>query len=687
MRNRKKIWVVYLVSCILSVGPVMGQQVFSPEFSQVIDGHTVFRVNNPDLAKSPFTGVTRQHWKDAALYLLQGAFSYIKKMDDPMQFPKQPGKSYPRTESQVPTEKLEGLCRTLFLAAPLLKEEPELEINHIKLAGYYRHHILKLIDPASPTYIKPQATGGGPNQILVEFGALSVSMFYIPELLFDPLTKEQKDALAATMLSYGDGKTVPSNWKFFNIFVLSFFKAHGYAVNEKLLLEYLDKSLGHYRGNGWYNDNPAYDYYSMWAFQMYGPVWAEYFGKKYYPEYAKKFMANFSEVKNNYPYLFGRDGKMVMWGRSMTYRIGSVAPLALAGLENDPATNYGWMRRISSGVLLQFLQHPDFLKDNVPTLGFYGAFEPAVQTYSCRGSVFWMGKAFVSLLLPESNPFWSARENEGPWEKELKKGHVYNKYQDSSHILITDYPNIGAAEIRAWCNVKAIGASESFRASENYNRLSYNSAFPWQSDSAAGVIAMNYIFRNKKSEWEPLRLYTFKKFEEGVYYRDATVETQPGIRLQLADIPLPDGILRVDRISADTVLEMRLGHYALPVFNGKLRVEKRNVKGKNVQIIDNGIYQLAMVTVTGWDKLYTAEADGIHPEAAHSVVINASRMTRAGQDRTALCITLMLWKKSGEKWKNAELDLVRKFWYDSKTGSLTVRMNQHPGIPKQFSVY
>lgn len=678
-----------LIFLVLIVQDVVAQpgQVQSASFSQLVNGHTVFKVDQPDFNKSPFTGVTRKHWKDAALYLLQGAFSYVHRIEDPMQFPKQPGKSYPRNASQLPTEMLEGLCRTLFIAAPLLKEDPELVVNNIKVADYYRFHILKLLDPASPTYIKPQQKGEGPSQILVEFGALAVSMFYIPNILFDPLTKDQQDALAATMISYGDGKTVPSNWKFFNIFVLSFFKVHGYPVNEKLLIEYLDKSLEHYRGNGWYNDNPAYDYYSMWAFQMYGPVWAEYVGRKYYPDYAKKFMDNFSAVKNNYPYLFGRDGKMVMWGRSMTYRIGSVAPLALTGLENDHSTNYGWMRRISSGVLLQFLQHAEFLKDNVPTLGFYGAFEPAVQPYSCRGSAFWMGKAFVSLLLPETNPFWSAVENEGPWEKELKPGQVYNKYQDSSHILITDYPNIGAAEIRAWCNVKAIGANEPFRASENYNRLSYNSAFPWQADSAEGVVAMNYIFHNKKSEWEPLRLYAFKKFENGVYYRDATVETQPGVRLQLADIPLPNGILRVDRISADTSLEMRLGHYALPVFNGQWKKERRTVKGRLVQIIDNGIYQLAMVTISGWEKLYTAEADGIHPEAVHSAVINASRMTRADPDKIQVCITLMLWKKSGEHWNNKELDLVRKFRYDAKTGSLVVTMNKQPGIPGKINVY
>ena len=135
------------------------------------------------------------------------------------------------------------------------------------------------------------------TQTLVEFGALSMSMSIIPEVLWDPLTQNQKDVLAKKMISYGDGITVPSNWKFFNIFILSFFKDQGYQVNEPLLVDYLNKSLEHYRNDGWYNDNPAYDYYSMWAFQMYGTIWSQYFGNKYYPEIASKFKANFNDLK------------------------------------------------------------------------------------------------------------------------------------------------------------------------------------------------------------------------------------------------------------------------------------------------------------------------------------------------------------------------------------------------------
>lgn len=128
---------------------------------------TVFKIENPNYVLSPQTGMTKQHWKDAALFMLEGAFSYIHSLDDPMKFPKQEGKSYPHDEARVPTEKLEGLCRTLFVASPLLKENPSLVINNIKLANYYRYQIGKLIDSTSESYIVPRVKYGGPSQNLV----------------------------------------------------------------------------------------------------------------------------------------------------------------------------------------------------------------------------------------------------------------------------------------------------------------------------------------------------------------------------------------------------------------------------------------------------------------------------------------------------------------------------------------
>ena len=642
--NKLKTFLLLAISCNLTL--LAQQKTATSE---------VFQIVNPDYKLSPHTGMTKQHWKDAAMYLLDGAFSYVHSLDDPMKFPKQQGKSYPVNEGQVSTEKLEGLCRTLFIASPLLKENPELLIHNIKVADYYRYQIAKLTDPASASYIEPRSKNGGPSQKLVEFGALAVSMLTNPEVLWKPLPQEQKDQLAKTMLSYGDGPTVDSNWKFFNVFVLSFFKEQGYQVNEKLLVEYLEKSLKHYRGNGWYNDSPAYDYYSMWAFQMYGMIWSEYFGKKHYPEIAARFEQNFSDLKNNYPNLFSKNGEMIMWGRSISYRTGAIIPFPLMGFQNDPNTNYGWMRRISSGVIKQFFTHPDFMKEKVPTLGFYGAFEPAVQVYSCRGSVYWMGKAFLALLVPDNNPFWTAKENNGDWDTQFKKDAVYNKYQGDSNILITNYPNIGASEVRAWCHEKVKNDWQKFRSTENYNRLSYNSALPWQADGTNGEVAMNYVVKNKENNWEAFRLYTFKKFENEVYYRDVVLETDENIKFNLADIPLANGILRVDKNNSDKAISMRLGHYALPKLNKEISVEKRKIKGYEATIIDNGKYQLAIIPLLGWEKSEVVNTKGLHPESNESSVINLVTNAASKDKEPNIYATLMLWKKSGEKWKNKEL--------------------------------
>ena len=507
-----------------------------------------FTIPTPNYKVSPYTGLDRQGWIDAAEYLLDGAFTYIRDIDDPMYFPKQFDKTYPNNPGQIPTAKLEGFCRTLFLAAPLLRENPDLTLNGIKVADYYRHQLLNLINPNSPSYIKHRAPNGGPSQILVEFGALAISLSTAKNVLWDPLTQAQKDELAATMLSYGNGPTIGSNWMFFNVFVISFFKEQGYEVNDWRMEDCLKKLLALYRGEGWYNDAPAYDYYSMWAFQMYGPIWAQMYGH-FYPEYAAQFMKNQADLIDNYPYMFNAEGRMNMWGRSIPYRFGAVVPLALLGYQDNADINYGWMRRIASSTLLQFLQHPALLEDNVPTLGFYGPFEPAVQIYSCRGSVYWCGKAFLALLLPADNPFWTAKENNGPWDKEFKNNKVYNKFQPATNLLITDYPNVGGSEMRSWCHETVAKDWQKFRSSENYNKLAYHTEFPWMADGKHGEVSMNYATKNGKGQWEVLRLYTFKSFEEGIYRRDAVLETDDKVAYRLADIPIPNGVLRVDKVS------------------------------------------------------------------------------------------------------------------------------------------
>ena len=164
--------------------------ILSAGISVVIAQENIFTVRQPDYQKSPYTGMTRRHWIQAGEYLLKGAFNYIHTLDDQMYFPKQLEKTYPKSEGQVPVAKLEGLARTLFVAAPLLKDNPELEMNGIKVADYYRHQLINISNPESRSFIPHRK--GGPSQTLLELGSLAISMKAAQEVLWNPLTKNRK---------------------------------------------------------------------------------------------------------------------------------------------------------------------------------------------------------------------------------------------------------------------------------------------------------------------------------------------------------------------------------------------------------------------------------------------------------------------------------------------------------------
>ena len=607
-----------------------------------------FVINKPDYNMSPYTGMTRQGWIDAAKYLLDGAFAHVKTLDDPMYFPRIGDVCYPKDNSRVRGATLEGLCRTLFVAAPLLKEDSTLTINGIKLADYYRHQLALLVDSTSKQFISHRGNRG-PCQDLVEFGGLSISLFVCGDVVWKPLNQSVKDSLESMMESYADGPTISQNWRFFNVFTMSFFKKEGYQVNDALLEKYVKLLINDYRGNGWYLDNPNYDYYSMWAYQLYGRLWSQFFGDRYYPELANMFRRDFNEMYTSYPYLFGRDGHMIMWGRSNMYRFASAAPLPFGN-----NINYGWMRRIASGDLLQFLQNPYLMKDGVPTPGFYGAFDPVLQGYSCRGSVYWCAKAFLSLMLPKNDPYWCSVENEGDWDQ-MEMDNVYNHYYQGPKMLITNYPNSGASEIRAFCDYNTLRpGAELFRGSECYNRLSYNSLFPWMADGKNGEVAMNYVVKNQKEEWEPLRRYTTKGFNNGILERTVWLQSDSTFRMTLTDMPLANGILRVDKITGCShATTIRLGHYALPEKSQRITERIVKLKKHNVAyVINNGEYELAMIPVEGWDSLQFVRTTGLHPEANICEVIDAMATIPANSSPKTFS-TLQLFKKG--EFTNREL--------------------------------
>ena len=257
--------------------------------------------------------------------------------------------------------------------------------------------------------------------------------------------------------------------------------------------------------------------------------------------------------------------------------------------------------------------------------------------------------------MPADDPFWTAKENNGPWEKEFKKNHVYNKFQPATNLLITDYPNCGGAEMRSWCHETVANDWQKFRSSENYNKLAYHTEFPWMADGPDGEVSMNYATKNGKGQWEVLRLYTFKSFEDGIYRRDAELETNRDIKYNLADIPLPNGVLRVDKITTPVPTTVRLGHYTLPELDGQPIEEEKSSKVDGAVILNNGEYRLAMIPLQGWESTTVSYPEGLHPVSNKCGLI----MSESQVENEKVFVTLTLWKKGSKKFSKKELSPVK----------------------------
>ena len=43
-----------------------------------------FTVENPDEKRSPYTGMTREHWIGISHFFLEGIFAHVEKLEDPI---------------------------------------------------------------------------------------------------------------------------------------------------------------------------------------------------------------------------------------------------------------------------------------------------------------------------------------------------------------------------------------------------------------------------------------------------------------------------------------------------------------------------------------------------------------------------------------------------------------------------
>jgi hypothetical protein len=637
-----------------------------------------FEVQNPDFTLSPKTGMTKQHYIGMAKYLLERAFTHVKNINDPISFPVVPGKTYPQPGApdwRWRSLEFEALERTFTLAGPLIHIDPNTEINGINLREYYCLHMYNAFTPGHPNSLPlPEDLPDSTYQYTCEFGGLFKTLLLMPDTLWSQFTEKQKEEMVVTISKWGHHRTTQNNWRIFNIITLSFLKKYGYEIDDDLLKSHLLWVASYHSGNGWYLEQ-TYNYYSISLFIVYTTIWNRTFGDEYYPEIAAIIEKSAQKLMESLPSFFGRDGYINMWSRSICYRtwVSGAFPVAFM-LKDKTLLDPGLARRLCSGSLLQFVTREEFYDNEIPSLGFYGQKEYMVQNYSCPASPFLMFLPFICLALPDDSPFWTAKENEGFWEKLDNESKI--TVLENPGLVLVNHGKNGTSEIIP---------GKVYYDDPNYSKLTYNTHFPWEDHDPQGGTAMEYSFRSQDprdvrgddvnfyltgiavgNSAEKSRQYTisqsmmFNGEQNGVIYRQAIMRRPPnngvGYIIDLADIIIPAGVIRVDRSRLAFEYELTLGHFGLPHIKGEKPVIHQFEDG-NRKVITGAIKgrQVALIIYHGWDKLETVEHTNRNAEADESTVIYAHKKRMQKNPPMELMISVMLHKTEDSEWTKEEL--------------------------------
>jgi hypothetical protein len=637
-----------------------------------------FEPENPDFKTSPFTGLTRQHYIDSARYVLERAFKHVKSFDQPIIFPTIPGsKSYPQPDDppwRTRSHEFEALERTFNLAAPLIHVDPAASINGIHLRDYYLHHFHRALTPGNPNSIPmPDELPDATYQFTCEFGGWTKTMLLMPDVLWPHWTQQQQDEVAAAISKWAHHRTTQNNWRLFNICALSWLKLKGYEIDDDLLKSHLLWIASYHAGNGWYLEQ-SYNYYTISLFVVYGTIWNRAFGDKYYPEIAAVLEKSFDELFLTYPNFFGRDGYINMWARSICYRLWISGGFPVSFLLKSKPLNPGWARRLCSGSLLQFLTRDDFFVNDIPALGFYGHREFAIQNYSCPASPFIMFLPFIAIALPEDSPFWTAEENDGTWTELGQESQ--RTVLEKPGLVLVNHGSSGTSEIIS---------GKVYDDDHNYSKLVFNTHFPWEDHNPQGGTSQEYSFRSldprdlsgvdinfyltgravnneaaKTAGFSTSQSILFNGVRDGVLYRQLLMRKPPnngvGYIIDLAEITIPGGVIRVDRCRLAFEHELTLGHFGLPhVDDNAPVVEKISDGGGQGFTASIPGRQLAFLAYSGWDTVQAQVHTGFNAETKTSTVLGAYRKRTTQNPAMELMISVMLHKTDDSPWTKAQL--------------------------------
>ena len=344
-------------------------------------------------------------------------------------------------------DRLEAFARPCVLFAFWLhslqhRSDPGERARAERAAAWLRAALVLGTDPKGAKSWGPDASF---HQHGVEMGLLAVALEVARPWLWDPLEPAAREQVARWMASNRGAGHHWNNHFFFGIFCLEFLESTGFArpADRPCIDHWFEEMETMYRSQGWFMDgvNLSYDHYNAYAFHFYGPLWAYLYGDRD-PARRERWLAWAREFLESYQHVFAPSGEHPAFGRSITYRFNASAPFSAAQLVGANPLPPGRSRRLCTRNLDFFLERPIRQEQGVIGLGWTDVFPRLAEPYSCAGSVYWGAKAFVALLIPPEDPFWTEPESplvseaEPPYTHLAKAaGLIVRKVEDGVEIL------------------------------------------------------------------------------------------------------------------------------------------------------------------------------------------------------------------------------------------------------------
>jgi hypothetical protein len=444
---------------------------------------------------------------------------------------------------------LEGFARPLWGLAPLRAGGSEF--------GDWERLRDGLAHGTDPSHAEFWGAPADYDQRFVEMAPIALALCLAKPALFDPLSRAARGRVVAWLRGINGRRLHDNNWLFFRVLVNLTLARLSAEPDTARMRRDLDRLESFHVGGGWYSDGPhePCDYYAAFGLHFYALLYAA-LSEDADPVRSARFRERAALFARDFVQWFAADGSALPYGRSLTYRFAQGAfwgALAFAGVEALP---WGVIKGLVLRHLRWWLVRPIFSDAGVLTVGYEYPNLNMAESYNSPASPYWAFKAFLPLALPESHPFWTAREELLPSlpvsSRQPHPGMILCRDPDADHVVA-----LAGGQWASW---------KPRHAAEKYSKFCYSTCFGFSVPSAASGLAEgahdSMLALSEEGEYFRVR-GPVTDLEVGDFAVRSTWQPWPDVEIQTWLVPAGLWHVRVHRLRSGRRLESAEGGFAL----------------------------------------------------------------------------------------------------------------------------